>query len=155
MAADVSNGMEITTLLNSEALITASVVGSTLSFRGQAFVDSQVIEADLVADNGVVHIINKYFLPDSLTLNLLDLARIAPGFSSVSQLLACSGLESELEEEDRRIFGPSDGAKAFWNKQRPISIWSPALCRTMWSLACTPRNSSGMAWTSPHFPVTP
>jgi hypothetical protein len=46
MAAD----MEITTLMSSEAPITASVVDSTLSFRGQAFADSQVIEADLVAE---------------------------------------------------------------------------------------------------------
>jgi uncharacterized surface protein with fasciclin (FAS1) repeats len=108
LAADLTNG-QVITMLSGET-ITATVADTGVSFSGASFTDSLVVAADIMADNGVIHKVNQFFLPTQLTVTLLELAQAAPQFARVAQLLAASGLESELAADDRTIFVPSDDA---------------------------------------------
>jgi hypothetical protein len=120
--------------------ITASVTAEGISFSGAAFTDSMVVAADLVADNGVIHKVNRFFLPAALTQTLLDLTKNTPQVRRVARLFATSGLEGELAAPGRTLFTPSDGAfstipDSFFKDvagERPISLFlltfSPTTC---------------------------
>jgi uncharacterized surface protein with fasciclin (FAS1) repeats len=93
----LSEGQTITTLQGEE--LTVSLVG------GAAFVDaegktSNVVTADVVADNGIVHVIDRVLLPqaaidalaNTLLNNITDLAIATPALSNlVAALVAADG----------------------------------------------------------------
>jgi transforming growth factor-beta-induced protein len=61
LSADLSNGMEIPTLLAGESLMVA--IGDTVTVGG-----ADVVGYDVLALNGVVHVIDKVLLPPGFTL---------------------------------------------------------------------------------------
>jgi transforming growth factor-beta-induced protein len=111
VAADIMDGMAIPMLTVPSEDITASV-GDTVSFSGASFSNSTVIEADLIADNGVVHVVDKIFFPTQLTLNLLEASESVEGFSQVLSFIVSSGLESTLSNDTVTIFAPGNTAFA-------------------------------------------
>jgi transforming growth factor-beta-induced protein len=109
-AANITDGMNITTLLSPPEDITAIVVGGTVMLDGLSFFNSTVVQADLEADNGVVHKVNKVFIPSSLTQSIFEAAEGFDGFSNVIGLVVQAGLEETLRNDIVTIFGPGNTA---------------------------------------------
>ena len=105
LISEVTDGGIIKTLTG--APVTASV-GKEVSFGGPFFKDSTVVEADLTADNGVVHIIGKVFFPEALKTNLYDMGSLYPNqdFESMGKWIVTAGLEDVLRDKTVTIFGP-------------------------------------------------
>ncbi|GAX25605.1 hypothetical protein FisN_28Hh077 [Fistulifera solaris] len=92
--------------------VLATVNETGTFFSGASFSDARVVNLERIASNGIGHEVDKFFWPSQLTWTLLDLAGIVQGFDQVLQLVAASGLEEELKEENRTILAPSDLAFA-------------------------------------------
>ena len=107
MAESIVDDLVIQTLIPIQENITASVSDS-ISFGGASFADSKIVEADMEAANGVVHVVDKLFMPTALTMNLFETATSFGG--SVATLIATAGLEDVLRQEIVTIFAPSDRA---------------------------------------------
>ncbi|TVQ93946.1 MAG: T9SS C-terminal target domain-containing protein [Bacteroidetes bacterium] len=69
MAADLSDEQEITTLLGQ--ILTVSIDGGDVFIVDSEGNESQVTVPDLVADNGVVHVVDGVLIPD-LTVQMFD-----------------------------------------------------------------------------------
>jgi uncharacterized surface protein with fasciclin (FAS1) repeats len=108
LSSTLTNGMEIDTLAG--GFVTASVVNGDVSFSGAAFSGSEVVQPDLIGDNGIVHKVGMFFWPDAMSGTILALAQANPSVSRMAQLISISGLESELGMDGRTIFLPSDDA---------------------------------------------
>lgn len=106
-AADLSDGQVITTLSGEtlEVDITGGVV--TLIDGGGAVVG--VVQTDLQASNGVVHLIDTVLLPP---LDIVDTAMLS-GFGSLVTLVDEAGLTATLRGEGPfTVFAPTDDAFA-------------------------------------------
>lgn len=109
-SSDITDGMIISPINLIPEDIQASVSGDIISWSGNAFSDSQVVRADLFAGNGVIHKINKVFVPTSLTLLLPDWMQNFDDFSFVLSMVASSGLEDTLRQDDITFFAPNNEA---------------------------------------------
>ncbi|TVQ50122.1 MAG: T9SS C-terminal target domain-containing protein, partial [Saprospirales bacterium] len=88
LSTDLSDGMEATTVLGQDILVTIE--------NGNVFInDAQVIVADILAGNGVVHVINAVLVPDLNTTRNLDVIDISIYPNPVSDYLQLD-LPSEL-----------------------------------------------------------
>ena len=101
------NNSVIQTMIPIQEDITVSV-DDEVSFSGASFTDSKVVEADLDAANGVVHVVDKLFFPTALTMNLYDIATSYGG--EIANLIATAGLEEVLRQDIVTIFSPSERA---------------------------------------------
>ncbi|GAX25604.1 hypothetical protein FisN_28Hh076 [Fistulifera solaris] len=107
--ASISDGMSLT-MLNGES-VSATVNETTVLLSGPAFNNSRVIVADLVrTNNAVLHVVDRFFFPQALTLNLYDLATQSSAFATFLGLVTQSGLEGEFTVANRTILAPSDAA---------------------------------------------
>jgi transforming growth factor-beta-induced protein len=71
-----------------------------------------VTTADVPASNGVVHVIDKVLVPPGV-LNLVQMAKLNPGFSSLVGAVAAQGLAPALEGAGPlTVFAPTDAAFA-------------------------------------------
>lgn len=109
LAADVSDGAVITALSGENFTAT---VNDTGVFFGTDLFSSQVTTADVEASNGVVHIVNAFFVPNWVSLTLADIAANVEGFDSVARFITQGGLEDEISAENRTIFAPNADAFA-------------------------------------------
>jgi transforming growth factor-beta-induced protein len=79
---------------------------------------TEVVEADLTADNGVVHGINQVLLPSDIRkalgeTNIVDVAEEAGGFETLLGALETTGLKTTLQFlEPFTVFAPNDEAFA-------------------------------------------
>ena len=64
MSTDLSDGQSITTLLGDDILVTINATGVFIN-------DAQVVVADLVADNGVVHVIDAVIVNDESVFEIV------------------------------------------------------------------------------------
>ena len=110
LSAGITDGMEVSTILAQSEALVASVANGAVSFSSDAFEDSTVVEADLVADNGVVHKVDKVFIPKQLTMSLFATAEGFDGFSNVIGMVVAAGLEPVLREDIVTIFAPGNNA---------------------------------------------
>jgi transforming growth factor-beta-induced protein len=93
-----------------------TVNGTTLDVRlesGAAFVgDARIVETDLVATNGVLHVIDAVLLPEAV-LDLATTAAVAGGFETLLAAVRAAGLEGALAGPGPfTVFAPTDAAFA-------------------------------------------
>jgi transforming growth factor-beta-induced protein len=111
LAADITEGLSISSLLVNSEDVTASIAtDGGVSFSSMAFNESRVVEADFTADNGVVHKVDKVFIPAALTMSIFEIAETFDGFSSVIGQITQAGLEDTLRTGNVTIFGPTNDA---------------------------------------------
>lgn len=100
-SADIDDGTEVDTLLG--PWLTASVDESGVSI-GSATVTS----ADINADNGVIHVIDRVLLPPPA---IFDLAADTDELSTLTTALQAAGLDTTLNGEGPfTVFAPTDAA---------------------------------------------
>jgi hypothetical protein len=88
-------------------IFTGNTAGIFVS--GLVFNMSQVIEADFVAVDGVVHKVEKAFFAASLSTNLYDLMFAIGYFSTFISLLDSTGLASVVRFETMTLLAPFEG----------------------------------------------
>lgn len=107
LAGDLTDGQVITTL--NGATVTISLNG------GNVFVnDAQVTIADLVAENGVVHVINAVLVPPStLPATVVDIIVNSEVHETLETAVIAAGLVEALSAEGPfTVFAPTDAAFA-------------------------------------------
>jgi uncharacterized surface protein with fasciclin (FAS1) repeats len=118
LSSDIMDNTTIATLTSPPEDVVASVGNAVTTISGTSFADSAVVQPNLVSingvdfSNGVVHIVDKVFIPTALTMNLYVTATSFDGFSQVAGLIATAGLEDVLSNDTVTIFAPSNDAFA-------------------------------------------
>jgi uncharacterized surface protein with fasciclin (FAS1) repeats len=107
MAADLSDGQEITTLLGEDVMV--SITGDGV-FINQAM----VTVADLTADNGVVHVIDAVLIPEDdeeLPETVVDIIVESEVHTLLELAVGAAGLVDALSGEGPfTVFAPTDDA---------------------------------------------
>lgn len=102
-STDLSVGLEAQTLEGNSVEVT--------SLSPVKINDSEVISADIVACNGVVHLIDTVLLPPSATDTIVDIALANPEFSTLVDLLSKAGLVDVLQGDGPfTVFAPTNDA---------------------------------------------
>ncbi len=106
LSTDLSDGQTITTLNGQDVTITLNA--------GNVFVnDAQVIIADLIADNGVVHVIDAVLVPAALPATVYDIIVASDVHNTLELAINTAGLDGALQEEGPfTVFAPTDAAFA-------------------------------------------
>jgi uncharacterized surface protein with fasciclin (FAS1) repeats len=102
MSGDLSDGQEIVTLLDRKVNVTVSDDGIFIN-------NAKVIIADLVADNGVVHVIDAVLIPQAETV--LDIIAGSAAHDTLEAAVIAAGLDDDLSGEGPfTVFAPTDDA---------------------------------------------
>jgi transforming growth factor-beta-induced protein len=102
-ASVLSDGMTLTTLQG--GTLDVSISGSTVMIN-----DAAVTAADIGADNGVIHVIDKVLVP---ILDIVDTAIVAGSFDTLVTALQLTGLDGALKVSGPfTVFAPTDDAFA-------------------------------------------
>jgi len=116
LSTDLSDGQMITTAQGED--VTVSLTGGVF-IQDSSDVDAQVAAADVMASNGVVHVIDKVLLPEdvvnSLRPNIVELAMATADLSSLVAALvqADAGLVDLLQTDGPfTVFAPTNQAFA-------------------------------------------
>ena len=115
LGANITDGMLIATMgsfyAQGEGLIASVLPDLTVRLSGKSFSNSTVRQTDLIADNGVVHKVDKLFLPTPLSMDIFETALTFDGYlSTISGLLTQAGMEETLRTETLTIFCPTNAA---------------------------------------------
>ncbi|WP_407356357.1 fasciclin domain-containing protein [Methanolobus sp. WCC5] len=108
MAGDITGMTSLETVQGEELTISVS--------NGNVMVnDANVVQADIEASNGVIHVIDKVILPPSMTepeeMNIVETAVAAGSFDTLVLALQATGLDQTLSgEEPFTVFAPTDAA---------------------------------------------
>jgi len=108
LSTDLSDGQMITTLLGEDVTV-------TINGNGVFINDAQVIVADIVADNGVVHVIDAVLLPPPPppTNTILDIVVNSANHNTLEAAVVAAGLQSALSGAGPlTVFAPTDAAFA-------------------------------------------
>jgi uncharacterized surface protein with fasciclin (FAS1) repeats len=91
------------------SLIAAELVGSDLTLNG----DTEVIQADVSADNGVIHVINEVLLPDDAPQSIVEIVVASDDFDTLEAALTQADLVNNLSGDGPfTVFAPTDDAFA-------------------------------------------
>ncbi len=105
-ASSLSNGDVFTTLLGQD--ITVTITG------GNVFInDAQVIITDLMAENGIVHVIDAVLLPELVDLpaTVVDIIVASPVHTTLETAVIAAQLADDLSQEGPfTVFAPTDDA---------------------------------------------
>ena len=103
-STDLSDGQVATTINGKDITVTID--------NGNVFInDAQVTVADIVADNGVVHVINAVLIPPTITV--VDIVVNSPDHNTLEAAVLAAGLETTLSGDGPfTLFAPTDAAFA-------------------------------------------
>jgi transforming growth factor-beta-induced protein len=102
-------------LFDGQSIITVNGAAVTVTINeGGIFINDALVTADnLLADNGVVHVINAVLLPPSETTSVFDIISGSPDHNTLKAAILAAGLESVLDGEGPfTVFAPTDAAFA-------------------------------------------
>lgn len=104
-SSDLSDGQTISTVNGEE--VTVSIMGTTVMIN-----DATVIVADLIADNGVVHVIDVVLNPPAPTPStVVDIIVNSPDHNLLELAVGAAGLVDALSGEGPfTVFAPTDAA---------------------------------------------
>ncbi|GAA4837109.1 fasciclin domain-containing protein [Algivirga pacifica] len=104
LSTDLSDGMTVPTLLEGDSLM-IGVSGTSVTVN-----DANVTEADITADNGVVHIIDAVLLPPPYTL--VDALSADTSYSLLVEAVVAADLVDALSstEDTLTVFAPNNDA---------------------------------------------
>ena len=104
LSTDLSDGMMVTTLNEKSVTVTINDDGVFIN-------DAQVTVADIVADNGVVHVIDAVLLPPTITIT--DIVVNSPVHETLEAAVIAADLAGTLAGEGPfTLFAPTDDAFA-------------------------------------------
>jgi uncharacterized surface protein with fasciclin (FAS1) repeats len=106
LSTDLSDGQMITTLLGEDITVTIDMNGVMIN-------DAMVTVADILADNGVVHVIDAVLLPPppQPTNTILDIVVNSDVHNTLEAAVLAAGLEGALAGPGPlTVFAPTDGA---------------------------------------------
>jgi uncharacterized surface protein with fasciclin (FAS1) repeats len=107
LSTDLSDGQSITTLFGEDVVVTINMDGVFIN-------NAQVIVADLIADNGVVHVIDAVLIPEpAVTTTVWDIIVNSPDHTILETAVLAAGLEGALQGAGPlTVFAPTDAAFA-------------------------------------------
>jgi len=108
LSTDLSDGQMIATLLGEDITVTIDMNGVFIN-------DAQVIVADVLADNGVVHVIDAVLLPPppQPTNTILDIVVNSADHNTLEAAVVAAGLQTALSGTGPlTVFAPTDAAFA-------------------------------------------
>jgi uncharacterized surface protein with fasciclin (FAS1) repeats len=106
LSTGLSDGMMVTTLAGLDVTVTIA--------NGNVFINqAQVTVADIVTDNGVVHVIDAIIAPGIIANNVWDIIESSPAHAVLETAIVAAGLQSTLENNYfYTVFAPTDAAFA-------------------------------------------
>ena len=108
LSTDLSNNQEITTLNGANITIDLSAGVMINTGSGQSV---SVIQADVLADNGVVHVIDEVMLPNQLFMSIVEIASANNSFTTLVAALQRADLVSTLQGDGPfTVFAPTNDA---------------------------------------------
>lgn len=104
LSTDLFDGMVITTLSGEE--VTVSIA------NGNVFINqAQVTVADIITDNGIVHVIDAVLVPGIIANNVFDIIAGSPDHTILETAIIAAGLQETLEDQYFfTVFAPTDAA---------------------------------------------
>ncbi|MFM7233052.1 MAG: fasciclin domain-containing protein [Flavobacteriales bacterium] len=108
LSTDLSNGMMVETLQGQNVTVTINANGVFIN-------DAQVIIADIMADNGVVHVIDAVLVPEqtSVPTTVVDIIVNSPNHNTLETAVIAAGLADDLSADGPfTVFAPTDAAFA-------------------------------------------
>ena len=108
LSTDLTDGQMITTLLGEDVTVTIDMNGVMIN-------DAMVIIADILADNGVVHVIDAVLLPPAPqpTNTILDIVVNSADHTTLEAAVVAAGLQTALSGAGPlTVFAPTDAAFA-------------------------------------------
>ena len=105
MSGMLSNNQIVTTLLGTDLTV-------TINSNGDVFIDNaQVIIADIIADNGVVHVIDAVLLPSAASMSIYDIVKESAVHTTLQTAIDACGLDGVLQGPGPfTLFAPTDAA---------------------------------------------
>lgn len=105
MSTDLSDGMSVSTLNEDE--LTVTIDGTSVMIDM-----ANVITPDIVADNGVIHVIDMVLVPeDNVDYTVMDIIEVSNNHQILEDAILSADLDETLSGEGPfTIFAPTDGA---------------------------------------------
>ena len=104
LSSDLSDGQLISTLLGDDIKVTINAEGVFIN-------NAKVIIADIVTDNGVVHVIDAVLIPTEQTNTVFDIIANSPDHNLLEAAVRIAGLDDDLSSEGPfTVFAPTDEA---------------------------------------------
>ncbi len=104
LSTDLSDGMMIETLQGSEVMV--SITDGVVKID-----NATVIVADIIADNGVVHVIDAILQPEMPTNTVFDIIANSEVHTTLEAAIVAAGLDETLASEGPfTVFAPTDDA---------------------------------------------
>ena len=104
MSTDLSDGMMVTTLNGTELMV-------SINDNGVMIDNAMVTVADIMADNGVVHVIDAVLIPEEETTTVVDIIVGSENHNTLETAVIAAGLVDALSGEGPfTVFAPTDDA---------------------------------------------
>ncbi|HLO56385.1 MAG TPA: fasciclin domain-containing protein [Saprospiraceae bacterium] len=106
LSSDLNDGQLINTLLGENVKVTINAEGVFIN-------NAKVIIADILTDNGVVHVIDAVLLPPADPNTILDIIANSPDHNTLEAAVLAAGLDGALSGDGPlTVFAPTDDAFA-------------------------------------------